>query len=144
MFTAQATPADLSALVRIDSCVIGNDSRKSQLANYIRNNQCVLGSVHGEPAGFACYDTSFFGCCFIQLVIVSPDFRRQGVARALIQYIIDHCPTGKLFTSTNASNSAMQQVCFSMGFIPSGIIENLDEGDPEWVYFIETSNGAVL
>ena len=42
---------------------------------------------------------------------------------------------GKLFTSTNASNVSMQRLCESLGYVRSGVINNLDEDDPEIVYF---------
>lgn len=135
MFVTKATIADLSSLSKIDSRILGNENRKSKIEQYILNEQCILSSLNGETVGFACYDESFFECCFIQLVIVNPDFRRLGLASLLIRYIEEHCPTPKLFTSTNESNTTMQQVCHSLGFVKSGIIENLDDGDPEWVYF---------
>lgn len=40
----------------------------------------------------------------------------------------------KLFTSTNASNFAMQRLLVASGFIDSGIVHGLDEGDPELIY----------
>ena len=40
----------------------------------------------------------------------------------------------KLFASTNASNTASQALMTKAGFVPSGQIDNLDEGDPERVY----------
>jgi hypothetical protein len=43
--------------------------------------------------------------------------------------------TPKLFTSTNESNIPMQQLCERLGYARSGLIENLDEGDPEIIYF---------
>ncbi len=46
----------------------------------------------------------------------------------------DACRTEKLFTSTNASNGAAQRLFASAGFVRSGQIEHLDEGDPELVY----------
>ncbi len=45
------------------------------------------------------------------------------------------CQTDKLFTSTNQSNRPMQKLLEKLGYQPSGYIENLDEGDPELVYF---------
>ncbi|MEO0538637.1 MAG: GNAT family N-acetyltransferase, partial [Cyanobacteria bacterium P01_A01_bin.123] len=39
------------------------------------------------------------------------------------------------FTSTNESNLLMQALMAKLRYIPSGIINNLDEGDPELVYF---------
>jgi RimJ/RimL family protein N-acetyltransferase len=46
-------------------------------------------------------------------------------------------PTEKLFSSTNQSNDAMHKVYEANGFTKSGLIDNLDEGDPEIIYFIE-------
>ncbi len=41
----------------------------------------------------------------------------------------------KLFTSTNLSNLPMQALLAKLGYTLSGVIHNLDEGDPELVYF---------
>lgn len=41
----------------------------------------------------------------------------------------------KVFSSTNQSNADMHKVFLSNGFIESGIVENLDDGDPEVIYF---------
>ncbi len=46
------------------------------------------------------------------------------------------CDTPKLFTSTNQSNQPMQQLLDALGYLPSGVIHNLDPGDPELVYML--------
>ncbi len=43
-------------------------------------------------------------------------------------------PGEKLWTSTNESNVAMRNLLVRLGFIPSGQIDNLDEGDLELVF----------
>jgi hypothetical protein len=43
-------------------------------------------------------------------------------------------PGEKLWTSTNQSNQAMRLLLPRLGFIESGRIDNLDEGDPELVF----------
>ena len=58
-----------------------------------------------------------------------------GVTTALIRHIERTCPRGKLYTSTNESNVAMQRLCETLGFKRSGYSENLDEEDPEIIYF---------
>ena len=77
---------------------------------------------------------SFFGRAFVELLIVHPACRRRGVASALMRHLEAICPGDRLFTSTNRSNAAMQRLCDSLGFQHSGVIENLDDGDPEIVY----------
>ena len=52
-----------------------------------------------------------------------------------MRHIESICVGKKLFTSTNESNTPMQRLCEQLGFVRSGRIENLDEGDPEIVYF---------
>ena len=69
------------------------------------------------------------------LVSELPDKRRQGIATALVQVVEDRSSSGKLFTSTNRSNTAMRKLCDRLGFQPSGVVENLDNGDRELIYF---------
>ena len=45
------------------------------------------------------------------------------------------CPSDDLFTSTNQSNIPAQRLFEKLGYTKTGIIENLDEGDPEIFYF---------
>ena len=71
-----------------------------------------------------------------------PDFRRRGLATALMRAAELECQSGKLFTSTNQSNIPMQQLCDRLGFIKSGYIENLDEGDPELIYVKLLASGT--
>ncbi|MBB6671567.1 GNAT family N-acetyltransferase [Cohnella nanjingensis] len=135
MKIAQAETADAEAACRLDAQVIGNDSRSLYLRQAIAQRACVVARMQDRLAGFAVWDRTFFGHSFIQLVIVDPVYRRQGVATGLIREIMGRVQADKLFTSTNESNAAMRNVCESLGFVRSGIIENLDEGDPEWIYF---------
>jgi hypothetical protein len=48
---------------------------------------------------------------------------------------VGRCATRKLFTSTNESNRAMRDLLAHAGFEPSGVVQNLDPGDPELIYF---------
>jgi hypothetical protein len=56
------------------------------------------------------------------------------VASALISACAADAPANKLFTSTSTSNIAARALFVHAGFEPSGMIDNLDEGDPEIVY----------
>jgi ribosomal protein S18 acetylase RimI-like enzyme len=71
----------------------------------------------------------------MELLIVHPGYRRQGVGTAIIRRLENLCATKKFFTSTNQSNIPAQKTYEANGFIRSGYIENLDEGDPEIIYF---------
>ncbi|WP_052339763.1 GNAT family N-acetyltransferase [Gorillibacterium massiliense] len=125
----------LEDLAAVDLACIGNGSRREIIENGIVEGRCIVGIADGKAAGFALYDTHFFDNGFISLVMVAPDGRRNGVARKMIGLIEQICPTDKLFSSTNESNWAMQRVFEQLGYVRSGIIDNLDEGDPELVFF---------
>jgi RimJ/RimL family protein N-acetyltransferase len=68
-------------------------------------------------------------------LVVETAYRRQGVGTKLIEAWEKTADTVKLFTSTNESNLSMQRLCERLGYVRSGFIENLDEGDPEVIYF---------
>jgi GNAT superfamily N-acetyltransferase len=89
----------------------------------------------GEIVGYATHGR-FFEFDYIELLVVRLRDRRTGVATALVAAIESRSRSGKLFTSTNESNSAMQRLCVHLGFLPSGVVENLDEGDPE-LFFVK-------
>ncbi|QNO15867.1 GNAT family N-acetyltransferase [Alkalicella caledoniensis] len=131
----QAQLKDLDKIVEIDKSVIGHNGRKDMLKKSIESESCLISMQENEIAGFLTYNTNFFGYSFIELVIVSPQERRKGHATALLQHFVKIASTEKIFSSTNQSNTRMQEVFERNGFTRSGIIENLDEGDPELIYF---------
>ncbi|MDT9027902.1 GNAT family N-acetyltransferase [Rossellomorea yichunensis] len=126
---------DLNKVVYIDSEVIGNTSRRNYLEKSIELGHCLIAKEDDDIVGFLIYDTNFFECAFISLIIVSPSHRRKGYASLLMDYMMSSSPTNKVFSSTNRSNISMQRVFDANGFIQSGIVENLDDGDPEIIYF---------
>jgi ribosomal protein S18 acetylase RimI-like enzyme len=109
---------------------------------WVHENAVWVAEQEGTVFGFIVVDSSFFGQSFVHLICVSPRARRRGVARTLLKHAGSLRPSQKLFTSTNASNLAAQQLFERMGFVRSGVIENLDTGDPEYVYFKPQSRSA--
>ncbi len=128
-------PIDLEEVVNIDSEVIGNDSRRDYINKAIDDARCIGVKYENAIMGFLIFDTHFFDCSFISLIIVKPSERRKGYATSLIQHFINISPTKKIFSSTNQSNKQMHEVFKKNGFIQSGYVDNLDEGDPESIYF---------
>ncbi|RSD27519.1 GNAT family N-acetyltransferase [Mesobacillus subterraneus] len=126
---------NLDVLVSIDFEVIGNDSRRESINKAIEEDRCIVVKNGGSIAGFLIFDTQFFEQSFIGLIIIRASERRKGFATALIQYFVEISPTSKIFSSTNQSNKPIHEVFKANGFVESGYIENLDEGDPEIIYF---------
>lgn len=131
----EATGADIAGVCGLDAVILGSSRRREFLIEAIETGQCRVARIGDTLAGFAVLEQSFYGQGFISLIATHPGYRRRGAATALVQHIESVCPTEKLFTSTNRSNTDMQQVLKKLGFVESGYIENLDEGDPELVYF---------
>ncbi|PEK95405.1 GNAT family N-acetyltransferase [Bacillus mycoides] len=131
---AKASIDDLDSILHIDVDVIGDDSRRDYIKHAIDEGTCIIAKEDNSISGFLTYDTNFFGYTFLSLIIVSPSKRRQGHASSLISYMLRHSPTQKIFSSTNKSNTNMQKVFKANGFMRSGMIENLDEGDPDLIF----------
>lgn len=130
----RATEDDLAALLAVDAAH-GGAARAALLEKAVRERHAYIAREGWDVIGFAVVAPSFFGQYFIELVVVHPDHRRRGAATALIRHIERIVPAEKLFTSTNQSNAPMQALCDRLGYVRSGWIENLDEGDPEIIYF---------
>jgi len=102
----------------------------------VKAGQCQVASIDDKVVGFGILGTSlFFHQEFMELLIVHPGHWRQGIGTALIRKLERLCATNKFFTSTNQSNIRAQKTYEANGFVRSGFIENLDEGDPEIIYF---------
>jgi GNAT superfamily N-acetyltransferase len=126
-----ATPRDESAVLELDGSE--ESARRRRLADVVAQSRCVVAEVDGRIVGFATRAT-FYEYDFLELLVVDKRYRRRGIGTALARQIEATCTSGKLFTSTNQSNVAMQALCRRLGYEPSGIIHNLDENDPELVY----------
>lgn len=141
MQIARATADVLPAIQALDPRVRDLPGRREFVERAVAAGQCWLAREGGAIAGFAVCDRSLYDQPFVSLLYVAPERRRQGVATALMQHIEAVCPTDKLFTSTNQSNAPMQRLCESLGYVRSGWIDNLDEGDPEIIYFKAVRGG---
>jgi GNAT superfamily N-acetyltransferase len=108
--------------------------RAARFQRAASKSRLLVAEVEGELVGYAAQGR-FFGYDFLELLAVRPDKRRQGIATALIRAVEARSSSGKLFTSTNRSNTPMRGLCQRLGFQPSGVVENLDNDDPELVYY---------
>lgn len=128
--------SDLPALFVLDHLAAqGDDGRRNEIRHAMEAQECVT-ALYGETvAGYAMLDYSFFGHGFIPLVYVHAEYRRHKIGQVLLGYLEKACKTPKLFTSTNMSNVPMQALLTRQGYQLSGVLHNLDDGDPELVYF---------
>jgi ribosomal protein S18 acetylase RimI-like enzyme len=135
MIIESAVVGDYDSVRALDRMLIGVRDRAEALRHWIACGECLVAREGDDVVGFAVVNRSFFAQPFIVLLIVHPDQRRRGIASALIRHVECTSAGPKLFTSTNRSNVAMQAVLRSLGFVPSGVVENLEENDPELIFF---------
>jgi ribosomal protein S18 acetylase RimI-like enzyme len=134
MRVERATEDDLEGILAVDAAHMGT-AREAFLEAAVKKRECYVAREGEDVIGFAVLNRAFFGEYFIDLLIVHPQQRRKGVGRSLMRRIEALVPSEKLFTSTNQSNAPMQALCEALGYTKSGWVENLDEGDPEIIYF---------
>ncbi|CAI0859327.1 GNAT family N-acetyltransferase [Serratia ficaria] len=131
-----ATEADVAALIAIDSVAPQDAHRRVQIRQWCMAGNCYLAEgEEGQLMAYGVLNGHFFGCGFIEMLMVAAGGRRHGTGARMIAALISRCPQPKLFTSTNRSNLPMRALLLKAGFIESGYIENLDENDPELVFF---------
>lgn len=131
----KSVPDDFDAIVLFDHVAQKHVARRDFIMRSIEDEEAYVASQGSSIVGYAVFEYSFFDNGFISMFYIAPDHRHQGYGSALVQYIESICRTPKLFTSTNESNAIMQSLLEKLGFVRSGWIDNLDEGDPDLVYF---------
>lgn len=133
----RAVPGDLAGIRGIDPlAAAGDHDRARLLERRVRSGEYIVLPGRGPVLGFAVVvPAHFFGRDFIELLAVAPARRRAGAGRALLRAALASAGTSQVFTSTNASNTAMRSLLSDEEWTLAGQIDGLDDGDPELVFF---------
>ena len=121
------------------ACAVDHADRRGTINRLLANATCLVAERDGAVVAFAALDYSFFERGFVPLLFVAEPERRRGIGRALMEALAARCTTPQLFTSTNQSNAPMQQLLAQLGYRESGVVHNLDPGDPELFYVLGVS-----
>jgi GNAT superfamily N-acetyltransferase len=128
-----AGESEVDEICAVERGAAQSEARRAFIREAVSAGRCYI-AVEGQVLGYAVLEYTFFALCFVSLLYVGEDWRRTGVGSALLRYLESQCRTDKLFTSTNLSNLPMQTLLARSGYKLSGVIHDLDEGDPELVY----------
>ena len=124
-------------MVALDPFASSQHDRSTAIAEALANGQCLTAESENEILGYVVLNYSFFGFGFIPIIVVAAKHRRRGVGIELLREARSRCTSRKLFASANLSNAAAAALFQAAGFVRSGVVENLDPGDPEVFYFQE-------
>ncbi|HTH37621.1 MAG TPA: GNAT family N-acetyltransferase [Pyrinomonadaceae bacterium] len=133
----KAVESNIEALCAIDTATRDDASRHDFISRQVREGSCyvLIDEKDGQIAAYGVLNYGFYNCGMIDMLMVEPDMRRRGFGSELMRRMESECRTNKLFTSTNESNAPMRSFLAKLGYSPSGIIHNLDPGDPELIFF---------
>ena len=121
-------------MIALDSVAAIDPGRAMQIGDWLARGGVQVAEQNGKVVGYLVIHHHFFGEAFVEMLMVAHAQRGQGIGTALLRQAIALHGRRKLFTSTNASNIGMQRLLAASGFIDSGIVHGLDEGDAELIY----------
>lgn len=130
-----AVETDIEALCSLDLVARRENERREFIRREVASGNCFVAVMNETVVGYGVLNYTFHHNGCINMLYVDSDHRRRGAGAALLKHMESLCETPKLFTSTNLSNLPMQSLLAKLDYVLSGVIHNLDEGDPEIVYF---------
>jgi GNAT superfamily N-acetyltransferase len=130
-----AVPDDIAAITAFDLIAQKEDERVEFIRRVVHANEAYVAVEADKVIGYGVLNYTFYYLGCIDMLYIHSDHRRKGVGAMLLSHMEGLCRTSKLFTSTNLSNLPMQALLAKMNYVLSGVIHNLDEDDPEIVYF---------
>lgn len=129
-----ATAVDLPALHILDRVAQSEPERRAFIDRSVGEGRAWVIELAGQIWGYSVIGHDFFGRSFLEVVYIAAERRGQGVGPQLIRFMESQSRSADFFTSTNESNRHMQHVLEKLSYQRSGVIHNLDPGDPEWIY----------
>jgi ribosomal protein S18 acetylase RimI-like enzyme len=132
-----ARAGDQASVVALDTIATHDPARADEITAWLAQGLCFCAEVEGVVAGYGVLQLHFFGRPFLEMLMVGEGYRSRGIGTTLIVHAARLAAGEQLWTSTNQSNQPMRRLLEHLGFTPSGVIEGLDEGDPELVFRLE-------
>jgi ribosomal protein S18 acetylase RimI-like enzyme len=131
----KAVESDIESLCAFDLIAQRESERREYIRREVFTGNCFVAQTDDSVIGYGVLNYTFFKYGSIDMLYIDSKFRRSGAGAAILRHLESICRTDKLFTTTNLSNLPMQALLAKLDYVLSGVIHNLDEGDPEIVYF---------
>lgn len=130
-----AVENDVEMLCSFDLIAQSENERREFIRCVVTSGESFVALKDEKVIGYAVLNYTFYHNGCVEMLYIHSDYRRSGAGAALLQHIEPLCKTPKLFASTNLSNLPMQSLLAKLNYVLSGVIHNLDDDDPEIVYF---------
>jgi GNAT superfamily N-acetyltransferase len=134
MVVRLAASKDTEQILTMNVSAQGDEPRRRLVEKAIEHGECVAAEENGVLIGYGVMNHDFFARGFVSMIYVQESHRRKRVGSRLFDQFEGRCRTNRIFTSTNLSNVSMQAFLVSRGYVLSGVVHHLDEGDPEMFY----------
>lgn len=135
IYIRQAVENDIEQICSFDLIAQSENERREFIKREVSSGNCLVAVEDKKVIAYGVLNYNFYQSGFIEMLYVDLNNRQKGVGKELLKHLELFCKTPKLFTSTNLSNLPIQSLLTKSGYILSGIIHNLDEGDPEIIYY---------
>ena len=135
IYIRQAVENDIDAICSFDLIAKIESERREFVKNEVFSGNCLIAVEDKNVVAYGVLNYSFYHNGFVEMIYVDSNHRQRGIGKSLLKHLELFCKTPKIFTSTNLSNLPMQSLLAKSGYILSGIVHNLDEGDPEIIYY---------
>jgi ribosomal protein S18 acetylase RimI-like enzyme len=136
----EASSTDARALKELDTVVPLDGNRARYIDQWLDRDQALVAEVDGQVVGYGVFNYAFFRQGQVDMLMISTDYRRQGIGERLLVALEGLCDTPKFWVTTNLSNHGMQRLLTKRGFKPCGYIDELDPCDPEIIFVKHVSN----
>lgn len=125
-----ATPDDAQAIAAFDC--FGGDRPGA-----LKDGRCLVAEIDRQIAGYLAFKRQhLIGKDFVEFLVVHDDYRRRGIAVALLRAVEKEIGSGRLYISTGGDNTRMQALLAKDGWTAAGQIEGVNPGgDPELFFF---------
>ena len=128
----RAQAADLEQISDINDQ--GKQPPRAVLDRAVELEGCIVAVSQGQITGYGSMNYTFFGRGFVSILYVAEAARRRGIGNRLLAAFEAECRSARIFTSTNLSNLPMQSLLNARGYGLSGMVQDLDPGNPELFY----------
>lgn len=134
--------ADLETICRFDP-LIGLDRRQREfVASAIEEGRCWTAFFDETPAGYGIFNYQFQGYGVVHRIFVSPDYRRRGIGRALLDYFAAACSSPRLYIGVPQQELAMLELVRMRGYALSGVVHDIAGEGSALIYYVKNLTTA--